>query len=391
MRTTTLTALTLALLAACSGGDKNTNQSATTATTDDASAYVTLTRRQMTTVGVATDTMEQRKIAGTVRATGRLGLDAQSRAEVSPLVGGVVNRVMVHEGDAVARGQVVTYIESTEVVQMQQRYIEACHDATAAADELRRQQTLAAAGAGVEKSLRRAETTHAVARANRDALGRQLRQIGLEPPADGARLATCYPVKAPIAGRVGKIGVSTGSYADMQTVVMTIVDNSRMHADLMVYERDVPSLHAGQDVDLVLTADRNVALHGTVYSVNSAFDTDTRAVRVHVALSTTDRTLVEGMAVTALIDVGARQVTAVPEGAVVSLDGRYYVFCVSDGEADDSPDAEVRFAPVEVVTGASALGYTEVTPVTDLPRHARIVTRGAFYLSSMLEGDNDDD
>ena len=58
-----------------------------------------------------------------VRITGKLALDPQNRADISPIAGGVVRRITTREGYRVARGQVVAYIENTEIVVLQRQYL----------------------------------------------------------------------------------------------------------------------------------------------------------------------------------------------------------------------------------------------------------------------------
>ena len=56
------------------------------------------------------------KTVNVVRVTGTLALDPQNKAEVSPIASGVVRRITTREGIRVRRGQVVAYIENTQIV-----------------------------------------------------------------------------------------------------------------------------------------------------------------------------------------------------------------------------------------------------------------------------------
>ena len=57
------------------------------------------------------------KTVNVVRVTGTLALDPQNRAEVSPIASGVVRCITTREGIRVRRGQVVAYIENTQIVE----------------------------------------------------------------------------------------------------------------------------------------------------------------------------------------------------------------------------------------------------------------------------------
>lgn len=174
----------LATLAACNHANKQQGETEETAETAEATlSEITLTARQMQTVGISVGPMERRQIGSVVKANGQLNLDAESRAEVSPLTGGVVRSVTVREGTRVGAGQVVAYIENTDIVELQKNYLTAHAEALAAQEELSRQQLLTDQGAGVKKTLQQAASSHRVAKAQEAGLAQQLRQLGISTAA----------------------------------------------------------------------------------------------------------------------------------------------------------------------------------------------------------------
>jgi cobalt-zinc-cadmium efflux system membrane fusion protein len=101
--------------------------------------------------------------------------------------------------------------------------------------------------------------------------------------------------------------------------------------------------------------------------------------------------MIPGMAVTALINSEAEEVDALPDDAVVSAGGKSYIF-VLDGVAQGDDDAKsYHFVKTEVVEGAKALGYTQITPINPLPQDATVVIANAFYLNSMASDHGDED
>ncbi len=47
---------------------------------------------------------------------------------------------------------------------------------------------------------------------------------------------------------------------------------------------------------------------------------------------------------------------------------------------------EVHFKAIEVITGTTDMGYTEVKFISAIPADAKIVVKGAFYLLSAMKG-----
>lgn len=379
--------VTLMTMAACGGNGKQAQETEEEAEGELTEA--TLTQKQMATVGIEIGQMERKRLAQTISVSGQLGLDPQSRAEVSPLVGGVVRSFAIHEGQTVRAGQVVAYIENTDIVALQRDYLAAKQEMATAHQEAERQRLLDKSGAGVKKTLQQAESAEAVARASMQGLAQQLAQLGISANAITAgKMQTRIPVKSPIGGVVGSIRVSIGSYVDMQTPMMTVVDNAKLHCDLRVFERDIPQLRTGQTVELQLTNDRSVRMRGKVYDINSAFDDDSKAVKVHASLMERPAAhLMPGMYVQGLISVGEQEVDALPNEAIVSKEGKKYVYLMTEKKKDGA----MTFHPVEVTTGTSALGYTQVTLTGEAKAGATYVKRNAFYISSMLEGETEED
>ena len=225
------------------------------------------------------------KTVNVVRVTGTLALDPQNRAEVSPIASGVVRRITTREGIRVRRGQVVAYIENTQIVELQRQYLTAVNELSAAKTELARQHTLMKQEAGVLKTLQQAESAYAIANAQVVGIGRQLSQLGVNPPSISAgKLTTLIPVTSPISGIVGKIKISMGSFVDISTSLMTVVNNVNLHCDLKMFEKDLPKVRIGQMVKLTLTNAPEVTFCAKIYDINSVFDNDSKSVTVHARI-----------------------------------------------------------------------------------------------------------
>ncbi len=225
------------------------------------------------------------KISNSVRMTGKLALDPQNRADIAPIAGGVVRRILTREGYRVGRGQIVAYIENTEVVALQRQYIASVSERSAARLELNRQITLNNQGAGVQKTLQQAEAAYTVANASVLGIGRQLRQLGVNPSSVSlGRITTLIPVSSPISGILGKINISMGSYVDMTTSLMTVVNNVNLHCDMKVFEKDLPKVRIGQIVNVSLTNSPMVKFRARIYDINSTFDDGSKSITVHAKI-----------------------------------------------------------------------------------------------------------
>ncbi|MDY5685029.1 MAG: efflux RND transporter periplasmic adaptor subunit [Prevotella sp.] len=349
---------------------------------------IPLTQQQVSTAELRMGEVQTRELDATLRVTGTLVLRPQSMADVSSLMGGVVRSILVSEGQRVSKGQVVATVENTGVVTLQREYFTALRESEAARAELTRQQTLAKAGAGVAKNLQQAETAARIADASLTGIGQQLRQMGISPKsvASGS-FATVFPLRAPISGTVSRISASIGSYADMQSPLLAIRDNSAMECDLNVFEKDVAKVAVGDRVELLLANQPGRVLRGRVYGVNQYFNDAAKSVAVHVRLDASPRQgLIDGMYVSGTIATGRQKCRALPSQAIVSTEGKSYIFALNGKPRG----GKYSFSRHEVTTGVTSDGFTEVDLCEHIRPDSRIVTDNVYYLAS-LTGEHADE
>jgi cobalt-zinc-cadmium efflux system membrane fusion protein len=347
---------------------------------------IPLSEKQVKAVDLKMGEAQEREMDAMLHVNGSLVLRAQDMGNVSSLMGGIVKNVYVKEGQMVSRGQVVATIENTDVVTLQREYYTAYKESEMARLELDRQKTLASAGAGIKKTLQMSEKNYKVAQANLLGTGRQLQQMGISTKevAKG-KFTTVFPLRAPISGTVSDMQASLGSYADMQTPLMKIRNNHAVECDLNVFEKDIAKVKVGDQVLVSLTNQPGVNVSGRVYGMNQYLNKGTKSVAVHVKLDAKrGAKLFEGMYVSGQIATGVQLCMTLPDKAIVSADGKQYVFALNQ---QHSKGGTYSFSRHEVTTGVSNNGYTEVALCKHLKKGQKIVTDNAFYLAS-LTGDH---
>lgn len=381
---------------------KNTS----TDTTEQKSAdQAELTVKQMKAVDIQTGTIEQKNLTSVVKASGQLTVPPESKALVNALVGGVIRKINVVEGQTVRKGQVVVTIENPDFIRLQQDYLTSKDNLVYLQQEYERQQQLKEADAGIGKVYQQASANLAAERSKLITLAKQLQQIHINPAkVSKGNLVTQVSVLSPLSGTVGHISLSLGTYTDASTPIMEIVDNTKIHCDLLLYEKDIAKIKAGQRVGFVLTNQDNKQVSGKVYGINKSFEGETKAVIVHTVLNNAaPLNLIPGMYVSALIETGKQLVSAVPKEAIIKANDKAYIFVLTDIKkeavkqqkseiTDKDEEQEVYiFRMTEVITGVEELDYVEIRLLKDLPANAKIVTKGAFYINSKMQTIETDD
>ena len=350
--------------------------------------HIPLTAKQVSTVDLKMGEAVEREMDATIEAKGSLVLRAQAMGDVASLMGGIVKSIFVKEGQLVHRGQIVASVENTDVVSLQREYYSAAKECELAKADLERQLLLRKQGAGVKRTLQQTRKDYQVAHANLLGIGRQLAQMGISTSAVAkGKFTTAFPLRAPISGVVSQLTASLGSYADMQTPLMKIRNTQAVECDLNVFEKDLAKVKVGNRVTLSLTNQPGVKLSGTVYGMNQYFNDGSKSVAVHIKMDDsslkTSRInhikLFDGMYVSGQIATGSQRCLALPSEAIVSTDGKQYVFALNG----EPKKGEYSFSRHEVSTGVTCGGFTEVKLCDHLKAGKKIVTDNAFYLASL--------
>ena len=358
-----------------------------TDTTKKDDNIASVTEGQMRTVGIELGTIEEHNLTKVIRANGRLIVPPQNKAVVNALVGGVIKRINVSEGEEVKKGQTVVSIENPDFIKLQQDYLTSKDNIVFLSQEFERQKTLHDADAGIGKVYQQSSANYTAEQSRLKSLEAQLRQIHINPSrVTRENITHEIPVTAPIAGTVGKINLSIGTFTDASSPIMEIVNNRDMHCDLRIFENDITKVKVGQNVRLTVNSLNDKQVTGKVFGINKSLEQENKSVVVH-ALVNSDATsnLIDGMYVTALIESGKEKVPAVPRDAIVKVAERSFIFVLKDTLS------KYRFKMTEVVPGVEELGFVQITVVEEVPPGARIAIKGAFYIWSGMQTTETDD
>lgn len=145
-------------------------------------------------------------------------------------------------------------------------------------------------------------------------------------------LADCY-IRAPFAGTVAKVNVKRGDTVSAGTAVVTVITAERI-AKITLNEVDVAKVKVGQKATLTFDAVPDVSVAGAVADVETIGTASQGVVSygVEIAFADSDARVKPGMSVSASIVTDVRQdVLMVPNGAVKSRSGAYYVEVLEGG------------------------------------------------------------
>lgn len=346
---------------------------------------IEMSQKQISVAGIVTGSIEQRNISSVVKANGQLLLPPANQAVVTTAIAGIVKQILVKEGSEVRSGQAVAYIESTEFTRLQQDYLTTKSNLVYVQQEYDRQKLLNDENAGTGKVYQQAKANFLSEQQKLQSMAASLAQLHISVAAlNQGHVIEKVPVIAPFSGQVNHVYITIGSPAEVNKPLVDLINNNGIYCDLKIFEKDINQVKVGQKVMLALSGQEQQIINGTIYALNSEFETDNRVVIAHVRVNkTNDRHLIPGTYVSASVITGSTTTPALPEDAVVSTDGKQYIFLAlgQDEDKKGSTAAQgLNFKKTEVVTGQSDMGFVSVKLLADLPKDARVVTKGAKYI-----------
>ena len=369
-------------------------------TADRASAAVSIAVAPVATV--------EQQVARFVHVTG--SLIADERAEVAAETRGRVVRTPIERGTAVAEGDELVRLSSTET-EAQAREAEAnasqiearlglvadapfdvvkvpeVQTAQAAYDlaksDFNRIQSLldqrVVSQAEFDQRRTQMEASRQQYESARNAAAQQYQAL----QAARARVTLAHKalsdtvVRAPFSGLVAERLVSVGDFVTSGTKVAVVVRVNQLRVQLTVPEQFVAAVGVGQPVSFEVDAYPNRQFVGHVRYVSPALESNQRALTVEAVVPNPSRELKPGLFATARVELPKRTPgLLVPADAVRTTGGTSRVFVVADNRAQE-----------RIVTlGQTVDGLIEIT--TGLAAGERVATKNVAQLVDGLAVSN---
>jgi cobalt-zinc-cadmium efflux system membrane fusion protein len=341
---------------------------------------VELSDEQYAVAGVTLGNIELKALSGAIKVNGMLDVPPQNLVSISAPMGGFLKSTELLQGLKVKKGELIAVIQNADYIQIQQDYVDTKSQLEYLEAEYKRQEELSKENVNSQKTLLQSKTQYQSMMAKVSGLKAKLGLLGINTTQiENGNFQNTISLYAPISGYVTQVNVNIGMFVNPTDVMFKIVDTEHLHAELTVFEKDVPKLKIGQKVRFTL-ANETEARIATVYLIGREIGQD-RTVRIHCHLDKEDGELLPGMYLKAYVEAGTQTVSALPDKAIVGFEGNNYIFT---GIASDEKGTR-HFKMVQVVTGVSELGYTEVQLPKEMDSKSAIVIDGAYDLLSKLK------
>jgi cobalt-zinc-cadmium efflux system membrane fusion protein len=327
---------------------------------------------------------DKRKFYTLISATGEVRLNENRTSHVSPRVAGIIKSSEVDIGAKVKEGDVLFTMDSVEVGEAVNGYL---NYKSILALELRNLERIKALYEKkivsekdfIEVSIKYEETLTALrtAKNRMEIYGLTAKDIDkINPESDGNAISK-LPIRAPINGTVIEKHAVNGEYWDSESDIdiMTVSDMDTLWVRADVYESDLKALLDANSEKAVCEIEtlsfKGKVFSGVIENLGMTIDETTRTIKVRITLDNLGGILRPGMFCSVKIPSSMSEMTAVPESAVLSDEGKSFVFVEI---------LEDFYARKPVVTGRKYGGYVEI--LEGLADGEQVVSTGSFLLKS---------
>jgi cobalt-zinc-cadmium efflux system membrane fusion protein len=305
----------------------------------------------------------------------RIAYDENHTARVSSPVTGRVTHIAAQPGDRVTAGQTLVLLDSPDFASAVADVAKSASDlqqkqkSFARANELYRAEVIA------RKDFELSESGLNQAEAEDNRAKQRLRN--LDPALKGTD--GTYALRAPISGIVAERNVNPGAEVrpDAPNPLFIVTDSSHLWVIVDVPERNIGSVHVGQEVVVEVDAYPNERFPARIVSIGEVLDPATRRVQVRCALDNPKRLLKPEMYARVTPLAGTEnKLPRIPNSALIT-EGLYsFVFI------EKQPGV---FVKRKVTLGLQGRSVTYVKE--GLTDGDRVVSIGALLLNAQLGGD----
>lgn len=254
-------------------------------------------------------------------------LDPEWQAQVAAKVDGRLEKVYVHEGDRVEKGQVLAILEQMDtdanLLSAKGSFLDAQTSLRKAETDLARYEKLYATGAVSQQVVDDYRFARDNAAAKLEAARGSLQ--GMESKAAGT------VVTAPADGIVAKRFYQEGYYAKAGTPLFAIADISMLKTTIHIPEGQVTGVRVGNEADIALPAYPGKKLVGKITRIAPVADLPAHTFAAEVSVDNSEGLLAGVYANVSLIGEPREQVLTIPMHAIVMRDDQQTVF-VADAQ-----------------------------------------------------------
>lgn len=342
----------------------------------DDEGEIQLTAQQLVEQGLKIQTVSTGAVNQVTTLPGKLVVNTDQQAHISPNFSGHVEQVYVALGQSVQKGQTLAVLSAPELIDQQANLHMAQANLDLAKQDYQREKQLWSQGISAKQDYQRAENTYRQAQITVQSAQARLNALGASADGKGR-----FVIKAPIAGVISQKDIVVGENVQLADQLFVI----EQLKDLWL-EFNLPSQLAGLQQNQTIqfkTTGSEKNHQAVIQSLTSQADVQTGRLVVRAKVIAQSAELRPNVMVNVLISQpSTKSALRIQKSALQSIEGKASVFIV---ELEEKGQVHLKAQAVELGQTSNDGQWLEV--ISGLSAGQKYVSQGSFLLKSELEKD----
>lgn len=338
---------------------------------------IQLTSQQMVEQGLKVAVASTGLVEKLTTLPGKLVVNTDQQAHISPNFSGYVEQVNVALGQSVQKGQTLAVLIVPELIDQQANLRMAQVNLDLARKDYQREQQLWSQGISAKQDYQRAENAYRQAQITVQSSQARLNALGASGNNNGRFL-----IKAPISGVISKKDIVVGENVQLADQLFVIENLKDLWLEFNLPNTSNIHLQVGQILNFKTNgSDQNY--QAKVQTLNPEADLQTGRLQVRAKVTTQADVLRPNVLVNVFVtDAQAKTALRVQKKALQQVEGKPVVFVI---ESEEKGLVHLKAQPIEVGVSSQDGQWLEV--ISGLTEGQKYIADGSFLLKSELEKD----
>ena len=338
---------------------------------------IQLTSQQMVEQGLKVAVASTGLVEKLTTLPGKLVVNTDQQAQISPNFSGYVEQVNVALGQSVQKGQTLAVLILPELIDQQANLRMAQVNLDLARKDYQREQQLWSQGISAKQDYQRAENAYRQAQITVQSSQARLNALGASGNNNGRFL-----IKAPISGVISKKDIVVGENVQLADQLFVIENLKDLWLEFNLPNTSNIQLQVGQILNFKTNgSDQNY--QAKVQTLNPQADLQTGRLQVRAKVTTQADVLRPNVLVNVFVtDAQAKTALRVQKKALQQVEGKPVVFVI---ESEEKGLVHLKAQPIEVGVSSQDGQWREV--ISGLTEGQKYIADGSFLLKSELEKD----
>ena len=338
---------------------------------------IQLTSQQMVEQGLKVAVASTGLVEKLTTLPGKLVVNTDQQAQISPNFSGYVEQVNVALGQSVQKGQTLAVLILPDLIDQQANLRMAQANLDLARKDYQREQQLWSQGISAKQDYQRAENAYRQAQITVQSSQARLNALGASGNNNGRFL-----IKAPISGVISKKDIVVGENVQLADQLFVIENLKDLWLEFNLPNTSNIQLQVGQILNFKTNgSDQNY--QAKVQTLNPQADLQTGRLQVRAKVTTQADVLRPNVLVNVFVtDAQAKTALRVQKKALQQVEGKPVVFVI---ESEEKGLVHLKAQPIEVGVSSQDGQWLEV--ISGLTEGQKYIADGSFLLKSELEKD----